>query len=132
MTEGYYTETYITEWKDKDNVIISLWHLNERDDTEQVGVVELAVYKNGEHEGEALVWNLYVDEVHRRKGLARELMDEAHKTAKHLGAKATALEWSLRESPRWVAWWYAKLGYDEKEFSNTYALMKLELKNKKA
>ena len=87
MAEKYYTETYITEWKDKDNVIISLWHMNERDDTEQVGVVELAVYKHGEHEGEALVWNLYVDEPHRRKGLARELMDEAHKTAKHLGAK---------------------------------------------
>ena len=71
MTEGYYTETYITEWKDKDNVIISLWHMNERDDTEQVGVVELAVYKHDEHEGEALVWNLYVDEDHRRKGLVK-------------------------------------------------------------
>ncbi len=46
MIEGYYTKTYITEWKDKDNVIISLWHLNERDDAEHVGVVELAVYKN--------------------------------------------------------------------------------------
>ena len=23
--EEYYTETYITEWKDKDNVIISMW-----------------------------------------------------------------------------------------------------------
>jgi hypothetical protein len=46
----------------KDNVIISLCNLNERDDTEHVGVVELAVYKHGEHEGEALVWNLYVEE----------------------------------------------------------------------
>ena len=91
MIEGYYTETYITTWKDKDNVIISLWN-DEHDVSEQVGVVELAVYKNGEHEGEALVWNLYVDENHRRKGLARKLMDEAHKSAKHLGAKVTALE----------------------------------------
>ena len=134
MTEGYYTETYITEWKDKDNVIIGLWHWVDfdNDTPEQVGVVELAVYKHGEHEGEALVWNLYVNEEHRRKGLARKLMDEAHKTAKHLGAHTCVLEWSLRESPRWVAWWYAKLGYDEKEFSNTYAPMKLELKNKKS
>ena len=124
MIEGYYTETYITEWKDKDNVIISLWHLNERDDTEQVGVVELAVYKHGEHEGEALVWNLYVDEPHRRKGLARELMDEAHKTAKHLGVKVTALEWSLKDSPHWVLDWYHRLGYDEKEFGPGNALMK--------
>jgi len=129
MIEGYYTETYITTWKDKDNVIISLWN-DEHDVSEQVGVVELAVYKNGEHEGEALVWNLYVDENHRRKGLARKLMDEAHKTAKHLGAKVTALEWSLEESPHWVIEWYFRLGYDEKEFGNGYVLMKRSLRNK--
>lgn len=128
MTEGYYTETYITEWKDKDNVIISLWHCEDFDNDipEQVGVVELAVY----HEGEDLVWNLYVDEGHRRKGLARQLMDEAHKTAKHLGAKVTALEWSLKESPYWVIEWYTRLGYDEKEIGNGCALMKRSLMNK--
>ena len=39
MTEtSYYTETYITEWKDNDNVIISLWN-DEHDVSEQVGVV---------------------------------------------------------------------------------------------
>ena len=131
MTEGYYTETYITEWKDKDNVIISLWHWQDfdNDTPEQVGVVELAVYKNGEHEGEALLWNLYVDEGHRRKGLARQLMDEAHKTAKHLGAKTTALEWSLKESPYWVIEWYCRLGYNEKEFGPGNALMKRPLTN---
>ena len=126
MNDEYYTETYITEWRDKDNVIISMWHDGEC--PQQMGVVELAVHKHGEHEGEALVWNLYVDEPHRRNGLARRLMDEARKTARHLGARRCALEWSLRESPRWVAWWYARLGYDEKEFSDEYALMKLELK----
>ena len=126
MTEGYYAETYITEWKEKDNVIISLWN-DEHFVSEQVGVVELAVYKHGEHEGEALVWNLYVDEEHRRKGLARTLMDEANKTAKHLGAKVTALEWSLEESPYWVIEWYFRLGYDENEIGNGYALMKRPL-----
>lgn len=128
MIEGYYTETYLTEWKDKDNVIINLWHYD-YDTSEQVGVVELAVYKHGEHDGEALVWNLYVNEEHRRKGLARKLMDEAHKTAKHLGAKVTALEWSLEESPYWVIEWYTRLGYDEKEFGSGYALMKRPLTN---
>ena len=129
MTEGYYTETYITEWKDKDNVIISMWHQNELDDTEQVGVVELAVYKHGEHQDEALVWNLYVDKEHRHKGLARRLMEEAHKTAKHLGAKVTALEWSLEESPHCVIEWYFRLDYDEKEIGNGCALMKRPLTN---
>ena len=46
MTDDYYTETYITQWKDKDNVIISLWN-DEHDVREQVGVVELVVYKHG-------------------------------------------------------------------------------------
>ena len=131
MAEGYYTETYITPWKDKDNVIISMWNCEDFDNDipEQVGVVELAVYKHGEHEGDALVWNLYVDEDHRRKGLARQLMNEAHKTAKHLGAKVTALEWSLRESPYWVIEWYTRLGYDEKEIGNGCALMKRPVTN---
>ena len=132
MTEIYYTEMYITEWKDKDNVIISMRKQDLSILSEvswQVGVVELAVYKHGEHEGEALVWNLYVDEPHRRKGLARKLMDEAHKTAKHLGAKVTALEWSLKESPYWVIEWYTRLGYDEKEIGNGCALMKRPLTN---
>lgn len=125
---SYYTETYITEWNDKDNVIISMWHCEDTtNDPIQVGVVELAVYKNGEHRDEALVWNLYVDEDHRCKGLARELMDEAHKTAKHLGAKTAVLEWSLDESPYCVFDWYCRLGYDEKEFGKGCALMKKEL-----
>lgn len=130
MNEEYYTETYIAPWKDKDNVIISMWKqdlstLNEV--SWQVGVVELAVYKNGEHEGEALVWNLYIDEPHRRKGLARRLMDKARKTAKHLGAKTCVLEWSLEESPHWVFDWYYRLGYDEKEFGPGCSLMKMEI-----
>lgn len=128
MTKGYYIEMFITPWKDKDNVIISMWN-DKKDVSEQVGVVELAVYKHGEHEGEALVWNLYVNEDHCRKGLARKLMDEAHQTARHLGAKITVLEWSLKESPYWVFDWYTCLGYDEKEIGNGYALMKRPLTN---
>lgn len=62
--------------------------------------------------------------------LARELMDEAHKTAKHLGAKVTALVWSLKESPYWVIEWYTRLGYDEKGIGNGCALMKRPLTNK--
>ena len=129
MNEEYYTETYITEWKDKDNAIISMWQYDDESDMHrQVGVVELAVHKNGEHEGEALVWNLYVDKEHRRKGLARRLMDEARKWAKPLGAHTSALEWSIEESPQWVFDWYTRLGYDEKEFGPGCALMKLEIK----
>ena len=129
MNEEYHIETYITEWKDKDNVIISMWKYDSivPDVANQVGVVELAVYKNGEHEDEALVWNLYIDEPHRRKGLARRLMDEAREAAKHLGAHTCVLEWSLEESPHWVFDWYTRLGYDEKELGPGCSLMKMEI-----
>ena len=128
--DQYYIETYITEWKDKDNVIISMWKYDSvvYEASSQVGVVELAFHKNGKHEGEALVWNLYIDTEERGRGLARRLMDEAKKVAKHLGAHTCALEWSIEESPHWVFQWYTRLGYDEKEFGNGYALMKLQIK----
>ena len=58
-------------------------------------------------------------------------MNKARMTAKCRGAHTCVLEWSLDESPRWVAWWYARLGYDEKDFSDTYALMKLPIKDAK-
>ena len=130
MTKEYCIETYITKWKYKDNVIISLWHCKDFDNDirEQVGVVELAVSKHSEHKGEAFVWNLYVDENHRGKGLSMKLMNEAHKTAKHLRAKYTALEWSLKESPYWVKELYFRLGYDEEKIDNDYVLMKREIK----
>lgn len=126
MTEEYCIETYITKWKDSDNVIISLWHCEDFDNNihEQVGVVEIRC----KHNGEAIVWNLYVNEEHRGKGLAMKLMDEAHNTAKQLGAKITTLEWSPNESPYWVIEWYFRLGYDKKEPDNGYVLMARETK----
>lgn len=129
MTEGEYSfSTYITHWKDKDNVIINVLTFSfEPIQLEQVGVVELGYYKNGEHEGEALIWNLYVNEEHRHKGIARWLMNKAHEMAKELGARTTALEWSLRESPFWVFDWYCRLGYDEKEIGPGISLMRRPL-----
>ena len=129
MAEGEYGfSTYITHWKDKDNVIINVLTFSlEPIKLEQVGVVELGYYKNGEHEGEALVWNLYVNEEHRHKGIARWLMAKAHEIAKELGAKTTALEWSLEESPFWVFDWYCRLGYDEKEIGPGSSLMRRPL-----
>ena len=131
MNGKYGFSTYVTHWKDKDNVIISVHHISNVEplQVEQVGVVELGYYKNGEHEGEALVWNLYVNEEHRHKGVAQWLMNKAHEIAKELGAKTTALEWSLRESPFWVFDWYCRLGYDEKEIGPGSSLMRKPLKD---
>lgn len=47
--------------------------------------------------------------------------------AKDFGFETAILEWELADSPREIAWWYVSLGFDDKEFSNTYLLMVKEL-----
>jgi len=71
----------------------------------------------------AVIWDLYVSEEHRRKGIARQLMQHAIQRAKDFGFATATLEWNLVDSKREIAWWYTSLGFDEKEFGNTYALM---------
>ena len=75
----------------------------------------------------AFIWDLYVHPDHRRKGIAKELMQYALRRAKEHGHTTATLEWNLKDTPREVAWWYADMGFDEKEFSNTYALMVKQL-----
>lgn len=124
--EDFFTRQYRTEWADCDNVVISLFDQN--DPKVQIGIIELKLFKpESKHPGEAYLWNLYINKEYRGKGHGQHLLDEALDTARKDGYKVAVLEWDLRDSPRWVAFWYARQGYDEKEFSNVYALMKKEL-----
>lgn len=71
----------------------------------------------------AFLWDLYVSPEHQRKGIAKLLMQRALEIAKEQGFNTATLQWNLQDSKREIAWWYASLGFEEKEFSNTYALM---------
>lgn len=122
----YYTRHYRTEWPDRDNVVISLYESGDPLHL-QLGIVEVGIHKTGKHQGEALVWNLYVSEEHRGRGLGRMLMSDAYDVAMLADCHTACLEWSLKESPRWVAEWYARLGYDEREFGHDSALMALPI-----
>ena len=75
----------------------------------------------------ALIWDLYVHPDYRRRGIAKELMQYALKRAKEHGFNTATLEWELEDTPRHIAWWYGSLGFDEKEFSDSYALMVKQL-----
>lgn len=75
----------------------------------------------------AFIWDLYVQEKYRRQGIAKLLMNHAIKRAKNFGFTSATLEWELGNTPREIAWWYASLGFKEKEFSNNYALMVKQL-----
>lgn len=78
--------------------------------------------------GDAFLWNLTVEEKHRRHHAATALMKKAEQIAKQQGSKRIWLEWSHDEAPQWVFDWYKRIGYDEKVFGKGYALMCKELK----
>lgn len=75
----------------------------------------------------AFIWDLYVKEGYRRQGIAKQLMSYALKRARDYGFATATLEWVLEDSPREIAWWYASLGFEDKEFSNSRSLMVKEL-----
>lgn len=120
----YYTLHFSTEWADCDNIVISLY---EKCDLYQIGIVEVRVFKTGDHKGEALVWNLYVHDTHRGKGYGRVLLSDAYDAAMLADCKKIVLEWDLRDSPQWVFDWYVREGFEEKEFGRGYALMEKEI-----
>lgn len=71
----------------------------------------------------AYFWDLYVHPDHRRKGIAKLLMQRVLGIAKEHGFATATLEWDFHDTSREIAQWYRSLGFEEKEFSNTYALM---------
>lgn len=91
------------------------------------GTVQLELYrKPNQKRITAYIFALYVDESMRGKKIGDHLMSIAEKIAKDYGHKAVHLEWSLNESPYWVADWYGRRGYVDVEFGvgkNACALM---------
>ena len=76
----------------------------------------------------ALIWGLWVTEEARQFGLATELLSKAEEIAASLGHKEVALEWNIRDSPRWVFHWYERRGYEERFFSDYGSTMFKQLK----
>ena len=116
----YYTLHFRTEWNDCDNVVISLY---ENGNAYQIGIVEVCLFKTGKRAGEAFIWNLFVREEHRGKGYGRALLSDALDVAMLADCEKATLEWERHESPKWVYDWYVREGFDESEFSDSYAFM---------
>lgn len=89
--------------------------------------VDLLYRDNEEYGCTAYIWDLYVQEEHRRNGIGKDLMRYALQRAKDFGFSTATLEWDMEDSTREVARWYARLGFEEKEFGDSYALMVKQL-----
>jgi len=125
-TPAYTVSRYTTDWPDCTNIVLMLHPMGDQRQT--VGIIEAHFHKTGERQGEAYLWNLYVEPPHRRQGCARLLLRTAEQEARSHHCHTAKLEWSLKYSPRWVLDFYTRLGYDEREFGkdNAWLAKKLE------
>lgn len=101
------------------------------------GSVQLEIYKEprGARGVKAYLYALWVDPRHRRKGIAKALLNTAEEIARREGMDAVYLEWK-REDAEWpgenhaldIFRHYCDRGYDDVEFGRDCSLMKLTLK----
>ncbi len=106
-------------WKDCDRVIVV--------DTENNASVQVDLLKEAREKerfhADALLWALWVDKEHRKKGVARKLMETAEREARERGCKTISLHWDDREAKRWTLDWYMRRGYREVEFGRHQSLL---------
>lgn len=92
------------------------------------GKIQVDLLESHEEYGKtAFIWDLYIHPEHRRKGLAKELLNYAIRRAKDYGMSTATLEWVDTDTPRGIWYWYCQLGFHETEFGDGYSLMVKEL-----
>ena len=116
-------KVYRAKWPTCDNIVVSAW-----EDSVQVGIIEIHIFKEGPRKGEAHLWNLHVDQEYRGEGCGRILLQNAIFIAKESGCNVATLDWDIKEAPKWVFDWYTRNGFEEREFGRDCAFMVKTLK----
>lgn len=109
-------------WKDEVRILIT--------DEENLGSVQISIplyVSDIIGKADALIYALFVDNNHRRNGVAQHLLQLAEQQAKLSGVKTIGLEFNKEESETFVLKWYLKNGY--KPFSKKSNLLIKELKD---
>lgn len=76
------------------------------------GSVQLEFYDPPCNDGTtAYIGNLWVDENHRRKGIATALMDKAEEIARTHNHEHVTLFWAEKSTPKAIFEWYKSRGY---------------------
>ena len=103
-------------WKDEVRILIT--------DEENLGSVQISIplYASDiSGKADALIYALFVDNNHRKCGIAKHLLQLAEQQAKLNGVKIIGLEFNKDESEKFVLNWYLNNGY--KPFSKKSNLL---------
>ena len=103
-------------WKDEVRILIT--------DEENLGSVQISIplYTSDIFgKADALIYALFVDNNHRKCGVAKHLLQIAEQQAKLNGVKIIGLEFNKEESEKFVLNWYLNNGY--KPFSKKSNLL---------
>ena len=110
------------KWKDEIRILIT--------DEENHGSVQISIplyVSDIFGKADALIYALFVDNNHRRHGVAQNLLQLAEQQAKLNGVKVIGIEFDKEESESFVLDWYLKNGY--KPFGKESNLLIKELEN---
>lgn len=103
-------------WKDEIRILIT--------DEENLGSVQISIPLYASDifgKADALIYALFVDNNHRKCGVAKHLLQLAEQQAKLNGVKIIGLEFNKDESEKFVLNWYLNNGY--KPFSKKSNLL---------
>ena len=103
-------------WKDEVRILIT--------DEENLGSVQISIPLYASDifgKADALIYALFVDNNHRKCGVAKHLLQLAEQQAKLNGVKIIGLEFNKEESEKFVLNWYLNNGY--KPFSKESNLL---------
>lgn len=103
-------------WKDEVRILIT--------DEENLGSVQISIplyISDIFGKADALIYALFVDNNHRKCGVAKHLLQLAEQQAKLNGVKIIGLEFNKEESEKFVLNWYLSNGY--KPFSTESNLL---------
>lgn len=109
-------------WNDEIRILIT--------DEENLGSVQVLIplyVSDIFGKADALIYALFVDNNHRRNGIAKSLLQLAEQQAKLNGVKTIGLHFVEEESDRFVLDWYLRSGY--KPFDEKSNLLTKELKD---
>ena len=93
-------------WKDEIRILIT--------DEEHLGSVQISIplyVSDIFGKADAFIYALFVDDTHRRCGVAKHLLQLAEQQAKLNGVKTIGLEFNKDESESFILKWYLKNGY---------------------